>query len=167
MDLLLNQIHGNTAGIDIGAQTHYVAVPPGHDPEGKDVRSLESFTAGLYALANWLKQCNTDKVAMESTGVYWILVDCRWLQQLHTFGLLQGAFRPDSQTCELRAYLRQRIMLVSYAAEHIQHMQNALEQMNIKLHQRYSRHHRYENHPRHYQQRTRSSKISRTEKSPL
>lgn len=162
-NLLLDQVHHNAAGIDIGAQTHYVAVPPGRDPEGKDVRSFESFTADLYALASWLKQCKIDQVAMESTGVYWIplfeildargfevilvnprhfknvpgrktdVVDCQWLQQLHTFGLLQGAFRPDSKTCELRAYLRQRAMLISYAAKHIQHMQKALEQMNIKL----------------------------------
>jgi transposase len=163
MNLILDRINVNAAGIDIGAKTHYVAVPPGRDSEGKDVRSFESFTADLYALANWLKQCGIDKIAMESTGVYWIplfeildvqgfdvilvnprhfknvpgrktdVVDCQWLQQLHTFGLLQGAFRPDAQTCELRAYLRQRAMLISYAAKHIQHMQKALEQMNIKL----------------------------------
>jgi transposase len=160
---LLNRIHLNAAGIDIGAATHYVAVPPGRDPEGKDVRSFATFTADLYQLAQWLKECEIDKVAMESTGVYWIalfeildakgfevilvnprhfknvpgrktdVVDCQWLLQLHTFGLLQGSFRPDYQICELRAYLRQRAMLISYAAKHIQHMQKALEQMNIKL----------------------------------
>lgn len=160
---LLERIHLNAAGVDIGAQTHYVAVPPGRDPEGKDVRSFATFTADLNQLAQWLKECGIDKVAMESTGVYWIplfeildakgfevilvnprhfknvpgrktdVVDCQWLQQLHTFGLLQGSFRPDFQICELRAYLRQRAMLISYAAKHIQHMQKALEQMNIKL----------------------------------
>jgi transposase len=100
---------------------------------------------------------------MESTGVYWIplfellsqrgfdvklvdprqlkhvpgrktdVLDCQWLQQLHTFGLLAAAFRPDDAICVLRGYLRQRAMLVRYAADHIQHMQKALEQMNIKL----------------------------------
>lgn len=159
----IDQIHTNAAGIDIGSQEHYVAVPPGRDTEGKDVRSFSSFTADLYSLANWLKECKIDKVAMESTGIYWIplfeildaqgfdvilvnprhfknvpgrktdVVDCQWLQQLHTFGLLQGAFRPDFQICGLRAYLRQRAMLISYAAKHIQHMQKALEQMNVKL----------------------------------
>lgn len=159
----IDQIHLNAAGIDIGSKAHYVAVPPGRDREGKDVRSFASFTADLYELARWLKKCKIDKVAMESTGVYWIplfeildsqgfdvilvnprhfknvpgrktdVVDCQWLQQLHTFGLLQGAFRPDFQICELRSYLRQRAMLISYAAKHIQHMQKALEQMNIKL----------------------------------
>jgi hypothetical protein len=100
---------------------------------------------------------------MESTSVYWIplfemldaqgfdvrlvnprniknapgrktdVLDCQWIQQLHTYGLLQSAFRPDNEICELRSYLRQRAMLISYASNHIQHMQKALEQMNIKL----------------------------------
>lgn len=160
---VFDRIHLNAAGIDIGAETHYVAVPPGRDPEGKDVRSFKTFTADLNQLAQWLKECGIEKVAMESTGVYWIplfeildtkgfdvilvnprhfknvpgrktdVVDCQWLQELHTFGLLQGSFRPDYQICELRAYLRQRAMLISYGAKHIQHMQKALEQMNIKL----------------------------------
>ena len=61
------------------------------------------------------------------------VLDCQWLQRLHTFGLLAAAFRPDDAICVLRGYLRQRAMLVSYAADHIQHMQKALEQMNVKL----------------------------------
>jgi transposase len=100
---------------------------------------------------------------MESTGVYWIplfefldkrgfhvvmvdprklksvpgrksdVQDCQWLQQLHTFGLLAAAFRPDEQTCVLRAYLRQRGLLVEEASRHILRMQKSLEQMNVKL----------------------------------
>ena len=100
---------------------------------------------------------------MESTGVYWIplfgvleergfevmlvdprriknvpgrktdVLDCQWLQQLHTYGLLSGAFRPDGDIRRLRSYLRQRAMLVEYASHHIQHMQKALTQMNVKL----------------------------------
>src|SRR3972149_1749575 len=62
------------------------------------------------------------------------VLDCQWLQQLHTYGLLQAAFRPEDQICVLRSYLRQREMLVRYASHHIQHMQKALEQMNLKLH---------------------------------
>jgi hypothetical protein len=61
------------------------------------------------------------------------VLDCQWIQQLHTFGLLAAAFRPDDQSCVLRSYLRQRAMLVTYAAQHIQHMQKALELMNLKL----------------------------------
>jgi transposase len=153
----------NAAGVDVGAQSHYVAVPQGRDPDGCDVRQFAAFTADLHALADWLHRCGIETVAMESTGVYWIplfellaergfevklvdprqlknvpgrktdVLDCQWIQQLHTFGLLAGAFRPDDQICVLRSYLRQRSMLVTYASHHIQHMQKALEQMNIKL----------------------------------
>ncbi len=157
------QININAAGIDIGAQKHYVAVPKGRDPQGKDVRHFETFTVDLYALADWLKQCGIDTVAMESTGIYWIplfeileqkgfevrlvnprsikhapgrksdVVDCQWIQQLHAYGLLTSAFRPDEQIGVLRSYHRQRTMLVNHASTHIQHMQKALEQMNLKL----------------------------------
>lgn len=159
----LEQINLDAAGIDIGAEEHYVAVPKSRDPEGEDVRHFNTFTVDLLSLASWLKKCKIDTVAMESTGVYWIplfeildsqgfdvklvnprsiknapgrktdVLDCQWIQQLHTYGLLQGAFRPDDQICELRSYLRQRSMLISYASHHTQHMQKALEQMNIKL----------------------------------
>jgi len=159
----LEQLNINAAGIDIGAESHYVAVPKGRDPEDQDVRNFSTFTADLYKLADWLKRCNIDTVAMESTGVYWIplfeildeqgfdvrlvnprsiknapgrktdVLDCQWIQQLHTYGLLQSAFRPSNQICELRSYVRQRSMLISYASHHVQHMQKALEQMNVKL----------------------------------
>lgn len=161
----LEQLNINAAGIDIGSEFHYVAVPIGRDPEGQDVRHFSTFTADLYKLADWLTQCKIDTVAMESTGIYWIplfeildskgfdvrlvnprniknvpgrktdVLDCQWIQQLHTYGLLQSSFRPENQICELRAYLRQRAMLISYASHHIQHMQKALEQMNVKLNQ--------------------------------
>lgn len=161
----IEQINSNAAGIDIGSDRHYVAVPAGRDPEGQDVRCFNAYTADLYELARWLKHCDIETIAMESTGVYWIplfeileskgfqvclvnprhvknapgrktdVLDCQWLQQLHTFGLLQAAFRPEEQICQLRSYLRQRDMLIKHAAGHIQHMQKALDQMNIKLHQ--------------------------------
>ena len=138
-------------------------MPEGRDPEGCDVRAFGAFTADLYALADWLTRCGIETVAMESTGVYWIplfellsargfevklvdprqfksvpgrktdVLDCQWIQQLHTFGLLSAAFRPDDEIGVLRSYLRQRAMLVTYASYHIQHMQKALEQMNLKL----------------------------------
>jgi len=60
--------------------------------------------------------------------------DCQWLQQLHSYGLLQGSFRPDNQICVLRSYARQRDNLIKSAAAHIQRMQKALIQMNIQLH---------------------------------
>ena len=159
----LKRVNLDAAGIDIGAEEHWAAVPPGRNTEGQDVRRFGAFTGELCALADWLKQCGIQTVAMESTGVYWIplyellvergfevllvdarqaknvpgrktdVLDCQWLQELHTYGLLRGAFRPVDQVCILRSYLRQRSMLVSYASHHIQHMQKALEQMNLKL----------------------------------
>lgn len=63
------------------------------------------------------------------------VLDCQWLQRLHTYGLLAASFRPEDQICVLRSYMRQRAMLVETAAAHIQHMQKALTQMNLKLQQ--------------------------------
>jgi transposase len=61
------------------------------------------------------------------------VLDCQWIQRLHSFGLLAAAFRPADQVVVLRSYLRQRQMLIGYGGQHIQHMQKALEQMNVKL----------------------------------
>lgn len=157
----LPQVNANAAGIDVGAASHFVAVPA--DRDAAPVREFATFTGDLYRLAEWLRACGVETVAMESTGVYWIplfqvleergfevrlvdarqlkrvpgrksdVLDCQWLQQLHTFGLLAGAFRPDDQICVLRSYMRQRAMLVSYAGQHVQHMQKALVQMNLQL----------------------------------
>jgi len=153
--------HPNAAGIDIGSAAHFVAVPPDRDDE--PVREFPSFTTDLSAIADWLSACGVDVVAMESTGVYWIplfellesrgfkvllvnarhvknvsgrksdVLDCQWLQQLMTYGLLSGAFRPEEQVCVLRSFMRQRTMLLKTQATHVQHMQKALTQMNIQL----------------------------------
>jgi transposase len=158
----LQHMNLNAAGIDIGSERHLVAVPEGRDTVS--VREFGTFTADLEALATWLKQCGVTSVAMESTGVYWIplfevlerhgfevklvdarhvknvsgrksdVLDCQWIQQLHTYGLLAGAFRPPDEICVLRSYLRQREMLTQSASMHIQHMQKALQQMNLLLH---------------------------------
>ncbi len=158
----LEHINRMAAGIDIGSASHYVAIPQGCDEEC--VREFKSFTPDLLALAEWLKKCRIETVAMESTGVYWIplyelleskgfevklvdarhvknvsgrktdVLDCQWIQQLHTYGLLNGAFRPAEKICELRAYVRQRAMLIEQASHHIQHMQKAMSQMNLQLH---------------------------------
>ena len=159
----LQHLNLNAAGIDIGATAHFVAVPPDRDPQ--PVRQFATFTADLHHLADWLAACGVDTVVMGSTSVYWIplfeildargftvllvnarhvknvsgrksdVLDCQWLQQLHTYGLLTGAFRPADEIVVLRSYLRQRTMLVQGAATHIQHMQKALQQMNLVLHQ--------------------------------
>jgi len=158
---VLSITHPNAAGIDIGSATHFVAVPPDRDDE--PVRAFPSFTVDLYAIADWLKSCKVDCVAMESTGVYWIplfeileargfkvflvnarhvknvsgrksdVLDCQWIQQLMTYGLLGAAFRPTEEVCVLRALWRQRGVLLKSQARSIQHMQKALTQMNIQL----------------------------------
>ena len=60
-------------------------------------------------------------------------LDCQWLQRLHSCGLLRPSFRPPEAVLALRGYWRQRQMLVRYASHHVQHMQKALEQINVKL----------------------------------
>lgn len=157
----MERINEDAAGIDIGAASHFVAVP--EDRDDPPVREFEAYTSDLYRLADWLAACGVRTVAMESTGIYWIplfqileergfevrlvdarrvknvsgrksdVADCQWLQQLHTYGLLTAAFRPDDETCVLRSYMRQRDGLVIQAGQHIQHMQKALELMNVKL----------------------------------
>ena len=133
----LPMIHPNAAGIDVGAKEHVVAVPADRDPE--PVRSFKAFTPDLYELANWLKGCGVETVALESTGIYWItlyeileergfqirvvnarhvknvpgrtktdVLDCQWIQKLHSFGLLSGSFRPDQQIRTLRSLMRLR-----------------------------------------------------------
>lgn len=157
----LKRVNLNAAGIDVGATVHFVCVPEGRDPE--PVRSFGAFTADLEALADWLAACGVTTVAMEATGVYWIplfellerrgfevklvepsrlkhvpgrksdVLDCQWIQQLHTFGLLCGSFRPEDSICVLRSFVRQRQMLVRSSSRCVQHMQKALTQMNLKL----------------------------------
>ena len=158
----LECIEPNAAGIDVGATEIYVAVPPDRDPS--PVRSFQTFTEDLQALAAWLLACRIRTVAMESTGVFWIplfqileargiqvclvnslhlkrvpgrksdVADCQWLQYLHAVGLLRGSFRPADAICQVRSLLRHRDGLVEMAAEHVQHMQKALSQMNLQLH---------------------------------
>jgi transposase len=138
-----------------------VCVPEDRDAE--PVRPFGTLTPDLYALADWLAACRIVTVAMESTGVYGIPVyelleargfqvhlvnarhlkhvpglktdvkDCQWMQSLHTCGLLSGSFRPEAEMCALRAYWRHRATWLDYRAAHIQHMQKALQQMNVQL----------------------------------
>jgi transposase len=158
----LTVVHEDAAGLDVGATFHVVAVPA--DRAAEPVRTFQSFTADLHALADWLRSVGIRTIAMESTGVYWIPVyeileqrgfevllvnarhvrnvpgrktdvnDAQWLQQLHQHGLLRGSFRPRDDIVRLRAYLRHRERLLEYGASHIQHMQKALMQMNVQLH---------------------------------
>ena len=157
----LEHINQMAAGIDIGSESHFVAVPEGCDE--KCVRVFSAFTPDLHQLADWLEKCGIETVAMESTGVYWIplyelletrgfdvnlvdarhvknvkgrktdVIDCQWIQHLHTCGLLNSAFRPAEEANKLRIYSRQRNMLIEQASGHILRMQKAMSQMNIKL----------------------------------
>lgn len=159
---IFETIQPNAAGIDVGATEIYVAVPTDRDP--KPVRCFLTFTEDLHALADWLQKCGVQSVAMEATGVYWIpifqileargiqvclvnarhvkhvpgrksdVMDCQWLQYLHSVGLLRASFRPEQAICMIRSLLRHRDSLVEMAAVHIQHMQKALNQMNLQLH---------------------------------
>lgn len=157
----LEVTHPNAAGIDIGSTSHFVAVRP--DIDDATVREFGAFTEDLNELADWLTQCGVDVVAMESTGVYWIplyellesrgfkvhlvnarhaknvsgrksdVLDCQWLQQLMSYGLLSGSFRPEEQICALREVSRLRDTLTTYQAKHVLHVQKALAQMNVKV----------------------------------
>jgi transposase len=159
---VLHCLSPNAAGVDIGATEIYIAVPVDRDPQ--PVRHFSTFTEDLHAAADWLKACNIETVAMESTGVYWIplfqileargftvflvnahhvknvpgrksdVSDCQWLQYLHSVGLLNGSFRPEQAVCTVRSILRHRNDLVQMASSHVQHMQKALNQMNLQLH---------------------------------
>jgi transposase len=152
----------NAAGIDIGAQEIYVAVPPDRDEHA--TRRFTSFTCDLKALADWLQGCRIRTVAMESTGVYWIplyqileqrgfevylvnahylksvpgrksdVSDCQWIQYLHSVGLLRASFRPPDAICAVRSLWRHRSSLLQMASEHTLHMQKALSQMNLQIH---------------------------------
>ena len=157
----LEQVNLFAAGIDIGSQSHFVSVPEGLDSE--PVREFTSFTEGLNRMADWLVKIGIQTVAMESTGIYWIpaydileerglvvllvnarhiknvpgrktdVIDCQWIQQLHTYGLLRGAFRPPEEIVALRSYMRQRETLTKQASDQIRRMQKALRQMNLLL----------------------------------
>ncbi|NJL73331.1 MAG: IS110 family transposase [Candidatus Competibacteraceae bacterium] len=157
----LERINLNAAGIDVGSTEHWVAVPSGRDP--KPVRRFGTFSADLRELCAWLKDCKIDTVAMEATGIYWTALygvlesagiqvvlanarharnvpgrksdqqDCQWLQQLHTFGLLNASFIPESSIRAFRSFLRQRESLVQAATREINHMQKALTEMNLRL----------------------------------
>src|SRR5256712_857823 len=159
-NLSLEVVHPDAAGIDIGNESHYVAVPPTRDSE--PVRRFGCTTAELKSMADWLKQCRIRTVAMQSTGVYWIaafdipeeagfevylgnapetknlprrhsdVAESQWLMKLHTYGLLRNSFRPSQEIRTMRTYWRQRNDLGRGAAPHIHRIQKALTQMNVQ-----------------------------------
>jgi len=153
----MKQIHQNAAGIDIGSRKVFVAI------EGEDVQSFETFTSDFIKLSKYLKLKKIETVAMEATGVYWVILfdilvkagfdvwlvdgrqtkqvpgrktdvkDCQWIQQLHSFGLFKRCFVAEGDLKELRSYQRVREDHIRSSAMHINHMQKALIEMNIRL----------------------------------
>src|SRR6266849_2045263 len=160
-DLSLEVIHPDAAGIDIGNESHYAAVPPSRDSQ--PVREFGCTTAELKAMAVWLQQCRIRTVAMQSTGVYWVAVydilepaglevylvtardtknlpgrksdvpESQWLMKLHTYGLLNNSFQPAAEIRVARTYWRQRGVHVRGVSTCVQRMQKALTQMNVQL----------------------------------
>ena len=157
----LDVVHQDVAGIDVGNESHYVAVAPGRDAE--PVREFGSWTADLTRMVEWLKSCGIQHVVMQSTGVYWIAVydvleragfqvclanardtrnlpgrksdvqESQWLLKLHTYGLLRNSFRPPEEIRMLRTTWRLRDRHVREAGREIQHIQKALTTMNVQL----------------------------------
>ena len=151
----------HAAGIDVGASSHWVAVP--RDATEDPVREFGPMTDDLNAMADWLLASGVDTVALESTGVYWIPVfevleqrglkvwlvdarqmkyvpgrksdiqDCQWLQKLMSLGFLRAAWRPEGDVCVVRAVARQREVLLAEQASWVQRIQKSLVQMNIQL----------------------------------
>ncbi len=157
----LEVVHPDCAGIDVGKRKHYVAVDPSRFE--RPVHSFGSFTRDLEATASWLETRGVRQVALESTGVYWIpvfevldragfevylvnpkatkqvsgrksdVLDCQWIRQLMSYGLLRSAFRAPDALCPLRSYTRQRGQLIRDRSRSVQHVQKALVQMNVQL----------------------------------
>ncbi len=157
----LTIVHANAGGIDVGNESHYVAVPPDRDPN--PVREFGCWTAALNQMAEWLKSCRIDTVAMQATGVYWIALydvleqhgirvvlvnaqhtknvpgrktdvqECQWLMKLHTYGLLRDSFRLAQEMESVRTIWRLRDRHVKEAGRTVQHMQKALTKMNLQL----------------------------------
>lgn len=150
-------VNAQAAGIDVGSRQHYVAV--GQAPQ--DVRTFNVYTKDHRAMIEWLQQKGIVTVALESTGTYWQTLfsslqaagfdvvlsnnyikdpqrktdtkDARWLQKMHTLGLLKHSFIPSEDIARLRSYHRHRSNIVAAATAHTQHMQKALRLMNLRL----------------------------------
>lgn len=150
-------VNPHAAGIDVGSRSHWVCAGEGQ------IKEYKVFTEDIHEMAKWLKSLGIQTIAMESTGFYWkslflllqdygfevILVhaahvknvrgkksdmlDCHWIWQLHSAGLLSASFQPDNFTESLRAYTRHRKSLIDGAARYISKMQKAMVIQNIHL----------------------------------
>lgn len=153
----MRKIHSHAAGLDIGSERVYVGL------ENKEVVSFATFTQDFYELASYLHSHRIETVAMEATGVYWVVLydilqkegfdvwlidgrqtkqvpgrktdvkDCQWIQQLHSYGLFNRCFVAEGIFKELRSYQRLREDHIRCSGMHINHMQKSLIEMNIRL----------------------------------
>jgi transposase len=153
----MEKIREKAAGIDIGAKKVFVSI------EGQEVKNFFTFTEDFEQLRDYLLKNKIKTVAMEATGVYWNILyeildeagvdvwlvdgrqtkqvpgrktdvkDCQWIQQLHSYGLLNRCFVVEADIKELRSYQRLREDHIRSAAMHVNHMQKALTEMNIRL----------------------------------
>lgn len=159
----LTRVNPDAAGIDIGSASHFVAVPPGRDEETvREFKSFTSdlYAIANWLKKCGIKTVAMESTGvywiplfeiLETQGFEVLLVnprhlknvpgrgksdviDCQWIQKLHSFGLLSASFRPEQQICALRAYTRQREGLVKSIGDHIRGMQKAMSLMNIQLH---------------------------------
>jgi transposase len=158
----LPKIHPSVGGIDVGSREHFVCAPV--SDSSTEVRIFGATTPQLNELADWLEQLHITSVALESTGVYWIplfeilesrgieviltdtrqlsrvpgrktdVLDCQWIQLLHSCGLLQGCFRPEDTICHLRSLVRSKASLVAQRSDWLRRMQKSLDQMNVRIH---------------------------------
>ena len=159
--LRLKIVNPDAAGIDVADGEMQVCVP--EDRDGENNRRFDSFTCDLREICAWLKACRITTVAMESTGVYWLNIflmlqqegfdvvlanplqvknlmdektdeaDAEWLMLLHSYGMVKPCFQPDNVARQIRNLTRHRSTLITTASREVQHMQKAMEQMNIKL----------------------------------
>lgn len=159
----LRVIRPNVAGVDLGSREHYVSCPPTPKGE-VNVERFATTTPELNRLADWLDQQGVGSVAMESTGVYWIplfeildrkgfevllvnarslsgvpgrktdMLDCQWIQMLHSCGLLKGSFRPGDEICALRSLVREKTTMEQQRSDWLRRIQKSLDQMNVCVH---------------------------------
>jgi transposase len=159
----LTVIRTDVAGIDVGAKELFVCAP-GPEAGLTQVKVFGTTTPELMKVAEWLKEWKVTSVAMESTGVYWIapfevleseglevkltdtrqlsrvpgrktdMLDCQWIQCLHSHGLLKGCFRPEESIVELRSVVRGKAVLVRERADWMRRIQKSLDQMNVRVH---------------------------------
>ena len=158
-ELLMQVVNPSCAGIDVGSRFHKVAI----DQNRANVKEFGVYTKDHNALIDWFKSSNITSVAMESTGSYWQtlhdallregfevqlvngnqtknvkgkktdVLDCMWIQKLHSLGLLSGSFLPSSDIQSLRTYYRHRQHLIGQCTKYINKMQKAMRMMNLRL----------------------------------